>query len=1413
MKKQILMFCVLFGAFQTFAQNFKPVAEKIHNLEMQSNFINASPLFSVSNDKPIPADVVSNAGILNFNSNAAKEMIAAAPENIIFTFPLSSSKNITLKLYRSNFFTPDFSIATSSGDDKFIPEKCLHYWGIINNDYNSIAAISIFNNEVMGMISSPSTGNIILGKINQDQANRHIVYKESDFHINSGPSCSTIETPGDYKSKDLQAPAMSATKCIRLYWEVNYDLFQNKGSIANVTNYVTGIFNQSAILYSNDGIPVSLSQVYVWNTPSPYTGTTTSALLTQFQSNQNSFNGDLGMLIGIAGGGGIAAGTNGLCNLMIDYSQCYAGVSTSFLNVPTYSWSVEVVTHEQGHLMGSKHTHACVWNGNNTAIDACGPTAGYAYEGSCTGAPMPTNGGTIMSYCHMTSAGINFSNGFGPQPKNAILNKFNAASCLTACTAGSTCDVPTGMNTSSITNTTATLSWTAVTGASSYNVQYRVIGSSAWSTVTTTTSSVVLSNLTSSSSYEWQVQTVCSGGSSSFTTSTNFTASSTATCGMPSNVATNSTTATTASLSWTGSAGVNSYTVQYRVVGTSSWSTSSTTSTSIVLNNLTASSTYEFQVRSVCTSGNSAYTASVNFNTNAAGSCGNPANLATTSVTTTTATVVWTGAMNVLSYNIQYRIVGSSAWSTVSTSGTTTVLSNLTPSSNYEYQVQSVCSGGNSVYTSSANFTTSTPFSCGVPGNLTTASVTTSSATLTWTAVSGAVYYNVQYRIVGNSSWITTNTTGTSIVLNSLTTASNYEYELQSVCSGGNSAFSASENFTTTGSATCGLPSALISTSISTTSATLSWTGVSGVTSYNVRYRIVGSSSWITINTTATSIVLNSLIQASNYEFQVQSVCSFGNSAFTSSANFTTATAPTCGLPANLSSSSITTTAATISWTGSSGVTSYNIRYRIVGSSIWSTASSTSASTLLNTLTQSSTYEFQVQSVCSFGNSAFSASANFTTASPATCGIPSNLSTSSVTSTTVTLTWTGLSGIISYNLKYRLVGTSIWTNINTTGSTIILNGLSPASTYEYQVQSVCASGSSAFTSSANFTTPTTPVACGIPSNLSATSVTTTGAVLSWSAISGATTYNIEYRLASSVSWSIVSNLTTTTHSMSGLSSCADYEFRVQSMCSAGVSPYSATSTFTTGGCQPIYCLSRGTNSLSDYISKVSLGTINNTTGSNAGYGDFTALSTTLNGNASYVISLTPGFRTSPFKESWTVYIDYNQNGSFEDAGEKVAHGGGAQMISRMFTVPDDALNGTTRMRVQMKRLTSANGPCHTFTYGEVEDYSVDISGNAQAIQRAPEDGIAVEVSSKLSELNIYPNPATDKITVSIDGNGKDCSIHIVDLNGKLIIQKQELLIEGNNKIEINTDELINGIYFLSVESNGEVKRSKFLVVK
>ncbi|SMD45869.1 Por secretion system C-terminal sorting domain-containing protein [Aquiflexum balticum DSM 16537] len=107
-------------------------------------------------------------------------------------------------------------------------------------------------------------------------------------------------------------------------------------------------------------------------------------------------------------------------------------LENSYQTVPSYSGSVFIMAHEFGHLFGSYHTHACAWNGDNTAIDGCQSTEDVGF-GFCSLPGIPPEGGTIMSYCTNQSVGVNFNLGFGPQPGNVIRSSVANAACLCEC--------------------------------------------------------------------------------------------------------------------------------------------------------------------------------------------------------------------------------------------------------------------------------------------------------------------------------------------------------------------------------------------------------------------------------------------------------------------------------------------------------------------------------------------------------------------------------------------------------------------------------------------------------------------------------------------------------------------------------------------------------------------------------------------------------------------------------------------------------------------------------------------------------------------------------------------------------------------------------------------------------------------
>lgn len=422
-------------ACSAWAQSLKPVASRVLQEKQSAGEFPKSGLFAAqSQDIRNRQDLQrqwSDGLLLRLDPMQISNIRGRKQERIELTVPVPGGKPLQLELVRGNVFSPEFTVKTASNRGATANvDYGLHYWGIVKGQPGTLAGISIFENEVMGMISTDSE-KYVLGRLEGDRDNTHILYRERDLKIENPNQCwsEMLEEVGN--GPVTERSAAGPDNCVRMYMEADYTIFQNKGSVANATTYVTGFFSQVALLYANESINIVLNELLVWDVADPYTGPSSSNYLTQFRNALNgNYNGDLAHLVGFTGGGGIAY-LDVLCNAY--YGVGYSGINTTYSNVPTYSWTVEVVTHEIGHNLGSPHTHACAWNGNNTAIDGCGPTAGYS-EG-CTAA-LPT-AGTIMSYCHLVSGvGIDFNLGFGPQPGNRIRSEVYNAPCLTTCGGG-----------------------------------------------------------------------------------------------------------------------------------------------------------------------------------------------------------------------------------------------------------------------------------------------------------------------------------------------------------------------------------------------------------------------------------------------------------------------------------------------------------------------------------------------------------------------------------------------------------------------------------------------------------------------------------------------------------------------------------------------------------------------------------------------------------------------------------------------------------------------------------------------------------------------------------------------------------------------------------------------------------------
>ncbi|MCX6582613.1 MAG: PKD domain-containing protein [Candidatus Aminicenantes bacterium] len=136
-----------------------------------------------------------------------------------------------------------------------------------------------------------------------------------------------------------------------------------------------------------------------------------------------------------------------------------------------------------------------------------------------------------------------------------------------------------------------------------------------------------------------------------------------------------------------------------------------------------------------------------------------------------------------------------------------------------------------------------------------------------------------------------------------------------------------------------------------------------------------------------------------------------------------------------------------------------------------------------------------------------------------------------------------------------------------------------------------------------------------------------------------------------------------------------------------------------------YCASMGSTYSMEWIAGVQVGSMNNASGA-AGYTDFTNITCNLTGGTTPGVVLTPGFSGGVWTEYWTIWIDYNDDHDFDEAGESEFTGYGTSTVSGSFTV-NPGIDKVTRMRVSMKYAAYPTS-CETFAYGEVEDYTANV---------------------------------------------------------------------------------------------------------
>jgi hypothetical protein len=201
-----------------------------------------------------------------------------------------------------------------------------------------------------------------------------------------------------------------------------------------------------------------------------------------------------------------------------------------------------------------------------------------------------------------------------------------------------------------------------------------------------------------------------------------------------------------------------------------------------------------------------------------------------------------------------------------------------------------------------------------------------------------------------------------------------------------------------------------------------------------------------------------------------------------------------------------------------------------------------------------------------------------------------------------------------------------------------------------------------------------------------------------------------------------------------------------------------------------------------------------------GYKDFTAQSASVTAGGSYQLQINLNIEYWP-DISVAAWVDWNGDKQLNDTTEKIFVKRSSGPFSQTITVPANAKNGATLMRVRMGYGSNVK-PCGVDSYqGEVEDYTIKISGGTALLRKVP-----AAPTARLSATN----PFSDRININYQSTvAGSVLIRLYNLNGYMHREQEAHVIKGTNTLQVNSlSALPSGVYIIDVTNGTEHRTVK-----
>ena len=399
---------------------------------------------------------------------------------------------------------------------------------------------------------------------------------------------------------------------------------------------------------------------------------------------------------------------------------------------------------------------------------------------------------------------------------------------------------------------------------------------------------------------------------------------------------------------------------------------------------------------------------------------------------------------------------------------------------------------------------------------------------------------------------------------------------------------------------------------------------------------------------------------------------------------------------------------------------------------------------------------------------------------PNTCIPAYNIGYTNLTDSLIELTWEGFDD--DY-IVYLQEGTSTPIALPmVTGFALDIDTLKPCTQYTITIVTDCGSGS---TSNESYPFSFKTDGCCDTPPMWVESTTETTITLDWDDVLYATGYEFRYREEGTIDWTTLTDVTGPLD-ITDLTLCTNYEMQVKTICADSTQGFGPTNTFRTKGCgicvEGEYCPVEGAVYSLEWIESVTINDYAYTSGANNGWYIAPGIATALEPGGTYPLTLTPGYSGTAFTERFTIWIDFNQNGVFEDTERVITNETTTSSLSTSMSIPSTAEIGVTKMRIGMAAI-SPPVPCPTADfYGEFEDYCVYIGGY-NAID---------EIEGSSEDISVYPNPFQNTFAVQFSSQ-KERLIEVRDISGKVVWLENS----GANNIIIDLSSVENGIYLIT----------------